>query len=155
VPLSDQAAVPAIVGLAVGIALIVTFSTIFQTPESHIPKVSTVTIPKNGSDPDGQGFVPKIIKVVIGTNNTIRWINHDLVPSSVYADSQDDPLFYDATKDQCENNDYHNCVVTIGKNTLIPGGTFEFTFTKPGSFGYHSVPHPQMKGTVIVVSSSE
>jgi plastocyanin len=137
-------------GLVVGISFIVIFSLMFQIRGTSNPsEVSIVTIPENAQS---NGFEPKVIKVVIGVNNTVSWINHDSIPSSVYADNEDDPLFYEATRDQCVNNDYYNniCVAIPGKNTLMPGGTFEFTFTKPGTFGYHSVPHPQMKGTVVV-----
>lgn len=36
---------------------------------------------------------------------------------------------------------------------LAPGATFSFTFTKPGTYGYHCTYHPWMKGTVIVVAA--
>jgi len=157
VPLSDKAAIPAVAGIAAGVCLIIIFSIMLQTPKKleNNPRVSLVTIPQEASAPGGEGFVPKVIKVVIGTNNTVKWINRDSIPNSVYADNEDDPLFYNATRDQCKNNDYNNCEVILGKNILMPGGTFEFTFTKPGEFHYHSVPHPQMKGTVIVLPESE
>lgn len=143
------------IGLAVGIGFIMTFAMIFPLaktshPAERFPNVSIVTIPEGASLPNGTGFEPKVISVVIGTNNTVIWINRDSIPSSVYADDKNEGLFYNSTKEECENNDNINCMVVLGKNNLMPGRTFEFTFAKPGVFGYHSVPHPQMKGTVIV-----
>ena len=139
------------------LVLILAFGTLFSLlyfsdASQHQPKVTIVLIP-DGSSLAGSArnnFEPETITVVIGVNNTVRWENHDLTLHSVIATSDDDPLFYNATKVQCENNDYDNCVVIPSNNFLLPGGTFEFTFTKPGVFDYHMVPHPWMQGTVIV-----
>ena len=125
----------------------------FSDASQHQPKVAIVLIPE-GSSLTGSArnnFEPETITVVIGVNNTVRWENQDVTLHSVIASSEDDPLFYDATKEQCENNEYNNCLVIPSKNHLLPGGTFEFTFTKPGVFDYHMVPHPYMQGTVIVL----
>jgi plastocyanin len=120
------------------------------------PSVVTVIIPERTTESTSENynFEPSTIKVFIGVNNTVRWQNQDVVPLSVTASSEDDPLFYDATKELCGNNDYQDCQVIPGKNFLIPGATFEFTFTKPGVFDYHSVPHPNMHGTVVVYPKS-
>jgi plastocyanin len=37
---------------------------------------------------------------------------------------------------------------------LFPSQTFSHTFTQPGSYPYHCVPHPQMRGTVNVLPAS-
>ncbi|MGI0062990.1 MAG: cupredoxin domain-containing protein, partial [Nitrosotalea sp.] len=39
----------------------------------------------------------------------------------------------------------------FGGSTLKPGDTYEFTFTKAGTFGYHGVPNSWNKGKVIVL----
>lgn len=128
----------------------------FVAPRSTIPAVSIVTIPENASlESSGRNFEPSPIKVVIGVNNTVRWINQDLVMSSVVADESGDPDFVNATKILCENDDEQNCSVIPGENMLLPGGIFEHTFTNPGVFDYYSVPHPQMRGTVIVLEKPE
>lgn len=31
-----------------------------------------------------------------------------------------------------------------------PGGTFDHTFSTPGTYGYHCTIHPSMKGTIVV-----
>jgi len=128
---------PAILGLAIG-----------TTPSSHAPMpptVSIVTIQEGAANADsGKSFDPKIITVVIGTNNTVRWINQDEVPSSIVANDDTDQGFFNATNDASGD--------PTDQSFLMPHESFEFTFTKAGEFGYHSVPHPHMNGTVIVLS---
>jgi plastocyanin len=36
--------------------------------------------------------------------------------------------------------------------TLAPGATFSFTFTKPGTYTYHCAIHAFMTGTIIVTA---
>lgn len=112
-----------------------------------IDQVVTVIIPERSSlrDSERNNFEPAIIKVVIGVNSTVRWSNQDITGHSIVADDKSDPDFYDATADD-EGG---------AKELLNPSETFEFTFTKAGEFGYHSEPHPWMRGTVIVLPESE
>lgn len=132
-----------VAGLAVGIALIAALSILDASPSfqaQYIKKdISTVVIPAGASSQDsGKNFEPPSITVVIGKNNTVMWVNKDNVIHSFKADSNTaDPEFYNATK----NN----------MNLLSPGQTFQFTFTKPGDFGYHGEPHPWLRGTVHVL----
>ena len=75
-------AVPAIAGFATGIALIVAFA-LYAANQSfvagHPSRVSIVILPKGTSDSNsGLNFEPEMIKVVIGDNNTVRWINQTL-----------------------------------------------------------------------------
>lgn len=139
----DRAGVPVIAGLAIGIAFVVLFSVMFQASSIKTNNVSVVTIPAGASMPNGN-FEPEIIKVIIGVNNTVRWVNEDSVPSSVTADNKDDPAFSKAT-----NNGSNQ------PNTLSPNETFQFTFTKEGEFSYHSEPHPWMRGTVVVLKPGD
>jgi plastocyanin len=37
-----------------------------------------------------------------------------------------------------------------GSTLIEPGGTYRHEFDRPGSFGFYCVPHPNMKGTVVV-----
>lgn len=128
-------------GLAAGVALIAAFSvlgtsTSFQTRYAH-KDVSFVIIPAGSSDQNSRkNFEPALITVVIGQNNTVKWVNKDDVPSAVRANDKSDPDFFDAS---------HNSTV------LTPNATFEFKFTKPGRFDYHSEPYPWLHGTVVVV----
>ncbi|HVX02165.1 MAG TPA: plastocyanin/azurin family copper-binding protein [Nitrososphaera sp.] len=133
-------------GLAVGIGLIAAFSILdagssFQTQYEKKDVVSLVVIPTGASSQNsGKDFEPPLIAVVIGKNNTVTWVNKDIVAHSFKADSSTaDPEFYHAT----------NNATLIG-----PNQTFEFMFTKPGTFGYHGEPYPWLRGTVIVLPSS-
>lgn len=124
---------PVAAGLAVGVAFLVLLG-LALSPGKHI---STVVIPESSAlaTAERNNFEPAIIKVVIGINNTVQWINLDVTLHSVRADDEGDPDFYRATQDIFLN----------------PGETFEYTFTKPGRLDYHMEPHPWMKGTVIVL----
>ena len=150
-------------GISVGVALLMLFALMFesivpidkiQTPiplQIRQPKITIVTIPENASFP-GNNFEPSILKVIIGINNTVNWVNRDAIESSVVADDKSDPDFYNVANADCKlvNGTDEGCVTENKENFLMPGKSFQYTFTKAGVFGYHSVPHPQMKGTVIV-----
>ena len=113
------------------------------------PKVVIVIIPEGSSLPTSEhnNFEPAVIKVIIGINNTVRWVNQDSTFSSIRADEDaSDPQFWRAT---------HLDEISNVNLLLSPGDTFEFTFTKPGEYGYHSEPHPHKHGTVIVLEPQE
>jgi plastocyanin len=119
-------------GLVAGVAFIVLFA--LYEPE---PAESTVIIPEGSSySESGRNFTPETITVMIGVNNTVVWVNQDTVPGSVIANDQSDPDFFDATSKP---------------DFLMPGDEFRHTFTLPGEFGYHSEPHPWMRGAVTVL----
>ncbi len=142
---------PVAAGLATGIAIVVVFTLMTSNPTTpRLPatgissEVSDVVIPEGASNPNsGKTFEPQTIKVVIGVNNTVRWTNNDIVPHWIEADDDKDPDFFRET--------------TFGASSFIgerhsylnPGEAFEYTFTKPGEFGYHG--QPWESGTVIVV----
>lgn len=100
-------------------------------------------IPEGSSLESSQhnNFEPAEITVVIGVNNTVRWINSDSVPSTVISDDRTDPEFFEAIHAGPDADIF-----------LLPGDVFEFTFTKPEIYGYHSEPHPSKQGTAIVLS---
>jgi plastocyanin len=93
--------------------------------------VTTVEIPINSSIAyNGFTFTPSTVNTVIGTNNTVRWINLDSVANDVTSDTN----FF--------------------KSGLIESGyAWLHTFDKSGIYGYHSAIHPWLKGTVIVTSN--
>ncbi|MDE1854040.1 MAG: cupredoxin domain-containing protein [Thaumarchaeota archaeon] len=84
-------------------------------------------VPPNGSPPT-YGYVPGVITLVIGVNNTVKWVNNDTVTHtvSVYSGS-----FFDS-------------------GDMKPGSTFTFTFTQPGTVLYSCIYHGFMQGKVIV-----
>jgi plastocyanin len=42
--------------------------------------------------------------------------------------------------------------VAFNSDSLANGASYQFTFTKPGTYTYHCTIHPSMKGTIIVQS---
>lgn len=92
-----------------------------QTTTKDAVAATAVTI-------DNYDFGPKVIKVKVG--DTVTWTNNDSVKHSIVADQ---------ASDTAPNGDL------FGK-----GETYKFTFTKAGTYNYHCMPHPYMKGTVIV-----
>jgi plastocyanin len=92
---------------------------------------STVTVsmvPGSGSNTSiGKAYTPDPVTVVVGINNTIKWVNNDNAPHTVTAN--------DASFDS---------------GNVAQGQSFTFTFTTPGTYHYHCIYHPWMIGTVIV-----
>ena len=113
---------------------------------SQSPQITTVIIPQGAEDPSsGKNYEPQYIRVIIGVNNTVKWINDDTATSSIFADNQNDPNFFNATNTQTNLPNYKL------PNNLQPGESFEYVFTHVGYFGYHSEPHPWMRGWVLVL----
>jgi amicyanin len=72
-------------------------------------------------------FAPESLTIPVGTK--VIWTNNDSVSHTVTGDDTGSPL----------------------KSDLIPQGkTFEYTFSKAGTYAYHCTPHPFMKATIIV-----
>lgn len=116
---------------------------------SQSSQISTVIIPQGAGDPSsGKNYEPQYIRVIIGVNNTVKWINDDIATSSIFADNQNDPDFFNATNTQTNLPNYKL------PNNLRPGESFEYVFTHVGYFGYHSEPHPWMRGWVTVLPPS-
>ena len=74
---------------------------------------------------DGFQFSPAVVTVKAG--DQVEWRNKDLVPHTATA------------KD-----------AGLDSGTLAPGGTFRFTATRKGRFGYICTLHPTMKGELVV-----
>jgi hypothetical protein len=94
------------------------------------PSVVRVRIPLDAgiiSAPLPERFIPSTIVVVLGVNNTVVWTNTDTVQHTV---TSDDGKFDSGLFGQ--------------------GQSWNYTFTKPGTYPYHCIPHPFMRGTVIV-----
>ena len=140
--LSNSLKIPIVAGLASGIALLALFSLFFigdftkfnERTASY--QISIVSLPCGlAYGPCQVNFEPETIRVVVGVNNTVKWVNNDLFPAMLEANSnKGDPLFYTVTKDFV---------------LVKPGDSFEFTFAKPSEYGYHG--KPWQHGTVVVV----
>ena len=70
-------------------------------------------------------FGTRRIGVAVGT--TIEWTNSDPLPHTVTAVDK-----------------------SFNSGLIQPGRTFRHTFTKAGTFSFYCIPHPFMKGTVVV-----
>ncbi len=91
----------------------------------------TVIIPVNSSlISNGFTFAPTVVKTIIGINNTVRWINLDSVVNDVTSDTN-----------------------SFKSGLIEPGYAWMHIFDKPGTYGYHSVIHPWLKGTVTVIAN--
>jgi plastocyanin len=145
----DNLAVPIITGMSAGVALIVIFSFCLTTTIFHPQKqVSIVVIPKDAGNPIlEKNFEPKTIKVVIGINNTVEWINQDSTAHALTSNANYvDPISgsFSTIADLRQTGD----------GFINPGKSFNFTFSQPGSYGYHGEPDPWLQGVVIVLPSS-
>ena len=65
------------------------------------------------------------IEVPLGT--TVEWTNNDPLPHSVTAVDK-----------------------SFNSGLIYPGKTYRHTFTKAGTYEFYCMPHPFMKGTVVV-----
>lgn len=70
-------------------------------------------------------FQPNRIEIPAGT--TVTWTNNDPLEHSVTAVDR-----------------------SFDSGLIPPGGTWRYTFTRPGTYQFNCVPHPFMKGVVIV-----
>ncbi len=70
-------------------------------------------------------FKPKSVTIAVGTS--VVWTNTTTVAHTVTSDTG-----------------------IFNSGVVNPGGTFKFTFTKKGTFGYHCSIHPFMTATIIV-----
>lgn len=80
-------------------------------------------------------YSPDVATVVLGINNTVRWINQADTTNTLAPDVS-----------WVQNGKSFD-----SKGVIKPGQSYQFTFTKPGIFGYHGEPRPWQKGTVIVL----
>jgi plastocyanin len=116
-----------IVVLAIAGALIGAYSPVSTAATSPVA-VSIINGAFNPSNAAGH-FAPSTITLVVGVNNTVAWTNNDY---SIHTITSDTGLF--------------------NSGLLNNGNSWTYTFTSPGTYGYHCEIHPFMNGTVIVVN---
>ncbi len=102
------------------------------TPPAATAGTPTAATPEAGGeevvvDIRGLKFIPAEIEIAAGT--TVRWPNSDTVEHTV-TEVGDNPRF--------------------DSGLYGPGESFEFTFDEPGTYEYFCIPHPFMRGTVVV-----
>ena len=110
------------------------------------PKKTQITIVKGAAlESSPQHFFPKTPRVGMGDANEVVWTNQDNTAHTVtsdnhYVDRINGP--FDSTQQPSVPGGY-----------VLPGKTFDFTFTAIGDYSYHCIPHPWMQGTISVTQS--
>jgi plastocyanin len=92
---------------------------------------TSVSIVSGASTLTTNAFSPNPIQVSVGT--TVTWTNNDAEPHTVNAGENATPS-------------------GLFDSYIPPAGTFQHTFTEPGEYPYFCILHPNMVGTVEVVS---
>ncbi len=135
-----------VIGLSIGLG----YYQMFYLPELSLkPSVSEEILEPlksteiemiiGSADPEQQdNFVPKLLNIQLGIDNHIVWTNVDDVAHTV-------------TPDQSTVDSYSGEFGSTG--VIMPGETYEFTFTESTEFPYHCEPHPWMTGTLIITES--
>lgn len=135
-----------VIGLSIGLG----YYQMFYLPEISLKpsvdeeileplKSTEIEMIVGSADPDQQdNFVPKLLNIQLGIDNHIVWTNVDDVAHTV-------------TPDQSTEDSYSGEFGSTG--VIMPGETYEFTFTEPNEVPYHCEPHPWMTGTLIIAES--
>ncbi len=103
--------------------------------ESEANYTTVLISPGSENQASVNSYSPSIATVVIGVNNTVRWVSQSETANTIVPDM---PLIQNGKP--------------FGSDGVIkPDQSYVFTFTEPGTFPYHTEPHPWMKGTIIVL----
>ena len=100
-------------------------------PPPPVGTTTTVRIVSGAAGKTTDAYDPNPVVVVIGVNNTVVWVN-------------DDTLAHTAT---AVNG-------TFDTGLIQPGRSATVTFSTPGVYEYYCLPHPNMRGTIIVQAAS-
>lgn len=101
-----------------------------------VPADGVVAMPAGAWNPVNAetAYSPAGLRVPVGT--TVTWRNDDSVIHTVTSGTSTGTV---TTPDG-----------VFDSGDLLPGETFSFTFTEPGSFDYFCTPHPWMVGSIVV-----
>ncbi len=137
----------AVVGVAmflIAIGVAIELAPVIGSPKQPLLYASAtaaegqVVIPSGiGGDPN-LNYVPRVITVIVGYNNTVEWIDED------------------------HTAEYHTVTSTLASTApgyfdsgnLSPGGSWTHTFDTPGTYTYYCIYHGWMKGEVIVLAAN-
>lgn len=101
-----------------------------KSNSESLPSISKVSILEGASSPENPSLEPQVIKVVLGYNNTVTWINVDNMVHTMVGEDNKNPW---STK------------------VMKPGESSSVTFNNAGIFAYHGDPGPWISGTIIVL----
>ena len=113
---------------ALTILLIVSFVAAGCTSTPATTPTPTFTGTENAIVIKNFAFSPSAITIKAGAS--VTWINQDGTNHTVVSDT--------------------GSAVTFGSKDLPTGGSFSFTFSKPGTYSYYCSIHPSMTGTITV-----
>jgi nitrite reductase (NO-forming) len=97
-----------------------------------------VTIPVNAFDPNNADNAYDPLELTIQAGTTVRWTNLDSVAHTVTSGESDGTS---AAPDGLFDSEF-----------MSEGDTFTYTFEEPGEYDYYCIPHPWMRGKVIVTA---
>jgi hypothetical protein len=92
-------------------------------------KVIIDIVPGSWDPQQPDNYIPKNVRVVLGVNNTVVWINKETLDVA-HTVTHDNRLF--------------------DSGLFGPGMNWTYTFREAGEFRYHCIPHPWMRGSVVV-----
>ena len=148
VPSSSHAYGIALIAVIVGTGVGVSYYQLYYIPELnakpiisdkvlHPGDTTTITIVPGAENQDQpQNFVPKKIESQLGVNNLVIWKNTGDIGHTVTPDKPFKDLY---------SGDFGS------PGIILPGKTYQFTFTQEAQITYHCEPHPWMKGEIDVV----
>jgi len=145
-PTSSHAYGIGLIAIIVGSSIGVVYYTSFYLPESLAkPHVSEAILEPEGTLTikivDGaviqgnQNFVPNAAVATLTKDNHVIWEN-------------DDSTAHTVTPDKEYKDSYSGEFGSPG--VILPGKTYEFTFTQDAEIKYHCTPHPWMTGSITI-----
>jgi len=145
-PTSSHAYGIGIMAIIIGASIGVVYYTSFYLPESLAkPNVSKAILEPEGNliikivdgavTQGNQNFVPNAAISTLTKDNHVIWENNDSVAHTV-------------TPDKDYEDSYSGEFGSPG--VILPGKTYEFTFTEDAAIKYHCTPHPWMTGSITV-----
>ena len=108
-----------------------TWTTTQTTTATAVAGPEVSILPMSAMQQAAPYYSPPTIKVVIGVNNTVTWVNNDDAPHTVTATDS-----------------------SFDSGNINAGQSWTHTFTTPGTYSYYCTYHPWMKGTITVLAAS-
>ncbi|HEX5458006.1 MAG TPA: plastocyanin/azurin family copper-binding protein [Candidatus Nitrosotalea sp.] len=112
---------------------------LYHTNANNANYTTIIIPPGSENQASHNSYSPDSATVVLGVNNTVQWVNQAETANTIVPDM---PLTQNGK--------------SFGSDGVIkPGQSYQFTFTEPGVFSYHTEPHPWMKGSITVLSQTK
>ena len=98
-----------------------------SAPAPAAPAASTPGPSGGGNAVTINNFAFSPADLTVKTGSTVTWTNNDPASHTITSDAGG-----------------------FSSDPVAKGGTYQFTFSQPGTYAYHCSIHPSMKGTIIV-----